>query len=195
MPRRLLAVVAVLFALAGCASTPPAPIRTGGPANGPWSDAAPAVAGGKTGPGTACPQALTFDVPAGWKLTGDFTAVGGLTLGGLDLVCELDGKPAGVLGIMRVFKGATGDLRAIGARYVADWAPTATEVEYRDAKVGPADGVEISFRSLDHYTRDFLVESGPTVYLVDWGGLDSDAHTAGLPAYVLARTSAVVTTG
>jgi hypothetical protein len=195
MLRRTLVALVVLVAAAGCSSTPPAPIHTGGPANGPWSDAAPAIAAGKTGPGTACPQALTFDVPAGWKLTGDFTAAGGMTLGGLDLVCELDGKPAGVLGIMRVFKGPAGDLRAVGARYVADWAPTATEVEYRDAKIGPADGVEVSFRSDDHYTRDFLVASGPTVYLVDWGGLDSDAHAAGLPAYALARTSAVVTAG
>jgi hypothetical protein len=198
MVSRIVAALVLLFALAACDPSPvdvlpsgPPPLLTGPTEPAVWGEPVPADPVGKAGPGSACPQTLFFDVPAKWKLTGDFSAAGGLIAGGLTLVCELDGKPAGVPGIMRVFRGPRGDLRTVAERFRADWAPNATGVDYRDTVIGPGgtSGLEVYFRNQGHDNREFLVISGELVFLVDWGGFDEEAHAAGMPAYVLARQS------
>src|SRR5215472_10562975 len=159
MVRRVLAALVVVFVLAACDPMDRPGTRVTGPISAqpptdpnPWDDPTAAAAAARTGPGTTCPRALTFSVPARWKLTGDFSAVGGLTVGGLTLVCELDGKPAGVLGIMRVFTGPAGDIQTIASGFIYNWAPDATGVQSQDVKVGTADGLDVRFVSNGHTT-------------------------------------------
>ena len=156
-----------------------------------WADPAPAASGGRIGPGTQCPNGPKFDIPAKWKAS-DSSDMGMAVANTLDLLCEIDAKPAGVLGIMRVFADTTTntDLRTIGASFVADWSKGATEIEYRDHKVGAKDGVEVRYRIDGHVNRAFVVRPAAATIVVHWGGLDDDEHTAGLPAYILARNSA-----
>ena len=157
----------------------------------PWADPAAGASGGKVGPGTDCPVGLRFDIPAKWKAS-DSSAMGMAVADTLELVCEIDGKPAGVIGFIRIFADAdaTTDLHTIGANFVAGWAKDAGDVEFRDSKVGSLNGLEIRYLADGHINRAFVVRPSTATFVVHWGGLDNDEHTAGLPAYILARTTA-----
>jgi hypothetical protein len=106
---------AALMVLVGCVDTKQihegvtSPATTSIPASptphaeatgpGGWDDPAPAAAGGKVGPGAACPVPLRFDLPARWRVQ-DASGIGLTTGDGLQLSCEIDGKPAGVAGTL-----------------------------------------------------------------------------------------------
>ena len=111
--------------------------------------------------------------------------------GPFQLVCEIDAKPAGTIGFIRVFVSKEApELSALGETFAKAFAGNPSDVESRPATIAGTQGVEVRYRSSNHDNRAFAVRLGDTTYVVVWGGLDQSEYEAGLPAYVLARNSA-----
>lgn len=157
------------------------------PASGPA-----AVSGGTLGgAGSACALPVTFELAEGW--TAEAVEVP-LEQGPVALVCEVDAKPAGSIGFLRVWTGEPGDA---GAREVLEGFLAAQggagEEEYGTFTADRLSGAEVAYR----YTSEFLdgpktehalavtTPEGPVV--VHLGGLDDAEHRDMLPAYELAR--------
>jgi hypothetical protein len=125
---------------------------------------------------------------------GDDVAGSLLHQGPVTAACEVDAKPAGAIGFLRVWTGAPvkDDARRVLEAFVAaeDGANHAT---YRDVTAGDFDAVEVAYR----YTSEILDETkeeralaittphGPVV--LHLGGADTDEHRAMLPAFELAK--------
>jgi len=151
-------------------------------------DPAPAAAAGKSTP--ACPKGLAFDLAKDWKPKAVADGETLLDVGSNHPVCEVDAKPAGLIGFIRVYVSPAEPRKALEAQVAGDKG--ATKVTYRDAKVGTGTGVEASWTDAeDAPSRAFAVKAGAGSVLLVWGGLDAEEHTGGLPAYVLARRTAV----
>ncbi|WP_229402562.1 lipoprotein [Micromonospora okii] len=209
MFRRICAAVLaalILATAAGCADD--GPRTTGGRAGGgpvpapspfvsgpPWyDDTAPAGAGVTVGAkGTPCELPVTFSLPARWTAepVGD---AAGTTLGGSRLRCEVDAKPAGNVGFLRVWAvdEGTGDVRAALEEFLAD-DDRVSEIEYRRGRRGPLDLAEATYVQADglgggpNRQRALAVgvPGGGTV-LVTFGGMDTSEFEAMFPAYQLA---------
>jgi hypothetical protein len=178
--------------------------------------------GGTIGaPDSACALPVTFDIAKDWKAKavdaeavsdkasgkasdsgtddpgddiGDDVAGSLLHQGPVTAACEVDAKPAGTIGFLRVWTGAPGkdDARRVLEAFVAaeDGANHAT---YRDVTAGDFDAVEVAYR----YTSEILDETkeeqalavttphGPVV--LHLGGADTGEHRAMLPAFELAK--------
>ncbi|MHC0429308.1 lipoprotein [Streptomyces sp. O3] len=157
------------------------------------------VSGGTVGgQDSACPLPVTFDFVEKWKpkavvLDGsELDALG--KRGTVELACEIDAKPAGNIGFLRVW---TSDAKADAPREVLETFVGSRrgtkQVEYRDTKAGELPAVEVTYL----YTNKILEEtkkeralavstpSGPLV--LDLGGLDTQEHEEMLPAYRLAQ--------
>ncbi|MFP1628567.1 lipoprotein [Streptomyces sp. 5K101] len=203
--------VLALGAVTGCSSKPepePQPAAADTKA-GAGSTATPAAAGsvqkGATigGPGSPCPMPVTFDVAARWKP--EAVESGGaddelgalLRQGPVTLVCEIDAKPAGNIGFLRVWAGGTAgdDAREALRAFVADAAKSREKEAYTATKAGGLDAVEVTYLNTDEFLdepkkeRAFAVTTPKGVVVVDLGGLDSREHEEMLPAYELARKS------
>ncbi|MEV7737052.1 lipoprotein [Streptomyces sp. NPDC088921] len=152
-----------------------------------------AAAGGGTigAAGSACELPVTFDIAKSWKAE---AVEAPLSQGAVSLACEIDAKPAGNIGFLRVWAGKSGDAdtRAVLEAFVAA-EDGVTKEKYRTFTTGGVSGVEVEYL----YTSELLEETkkesafavttadGPVV--VHLGGLDSEEHEEMLPAYELAR--------
>ncbi|MDI5941453.1 MULTISPECIES: lipoprotein [unclassified Micromonospora] len=193
----LLAVLCTVPA-AGCAdegtraatSYGPSPVVTGPP----WYDeVAPAEAGLTVGaPGSPCELPVTFSLPTGW--TPEAVAEEAtITLGGARLRCEIDAKPAGSVGFLRVWAadGSTGDGRATLEGFLADYGRV-SEIEYRRVRRGPLDLVEATFLQRSEFSgpnrqRALVADTlGGGPVLLTLGGMDTDEFEDMFPAYQLA---------
>ncbi len=211
---RLVEAVLLVTVLAGCSEA------TDDDAKAKPAESASASAGG-TGAesggtigadGSACELPVTFDIAEEWTAEAVDAGSGGDTSGGTDgeladeladavlrqgpvtLACEVDAKPAGHIGFLRVWTGDPGDAeaRAVLEAFVAA-EDGAGKVRYSTFKAGGLTGVEVEYL----YTSEFLDEPkteralavttprGPVV--VHLGGLDTEEHEAMLPAYELAK--------
>ncbi|MFB7336147.1 lipoprotein [Streptomyces adustus] len=165
---------------------------------------ATAVASGATvgAPGSACALPVSFATVRDWKAeaignsVADSGEFGDLALrqGPVTAVCEIDAKPAGNIGFLRVFTGPPGDaaIRSVLAAFVAAEGKVG-EAKYTPFRAGGLDGVEVEYL----YSSEFLDEpkqesalavatpEGPVV--LHLGGLDTEEHRAMLPALELAR--------
>ncbi|MFB7455488.1 lipoprotein [Streptomyces sp. NPDC056188] len=156
--------------------------------------------------GSACELPVTFDIAEHWKAEAvDPTAAGDspagkevadalLRQGPVTTVCEVDAKPAGNIGFLRVFTGSpdAGDASTVLRAFVAAEKDVSEET-YRSFTTGGLEGVEVEYLR----TSEFLDESekeralavstdqGPVV--LHLGGLDTEEHEHMLPAYELAR--------
>jgi hypothetical protein len=160
-----------------------APFCGGAPAAG--SPAAAVAAG--FGPGTACPGPVAFDTAEKWAP--EAITEGTLEAGGPALLCEIDAKPAGIIGFIRVFSVKTANRRAgLAAAVTALKKPTG--LKYRNITAGGKAALEVSYTTHGSPGRAFAVtaSTGETV-VTDWTGLDKDEHQEGLPAYDLAVSS------
>jgi hypothetical protein len=196
----------VIGMLTGCTSEPEAddkPVKgTGeGTAKGTGEGAAKAAEKGGTvgGAGSPCPLPVSFDLAADWKpkevkVDGEF---GPFTQGTVTLVCEIDAKPAGNIGFMRVWSGGkSGDAarRALEA-FVADEAKDRKKVEFKEIKAGDLSATEVTYLNTSEFLdapkkeRAFAVTTERGVVVVHLGGLDSEEHDQMLPAYELAKKS------
>ncbi|WP_405865051.1 lipoprotein [Streptomyces sp. NBC_00005] len=167
--------------------------------------------------GSACELPVTFDIAKDWtaeavdagaakdKASGSGTAdpedelgeeVADALLhqGPVTAACEVDAKPAGNIGFLRVWTGEPGDddARTVLEAFVAAEDGT-SKAQYRNVKAGDLDGAEVAYQ----YTSKILDEtkqehalavttaSGPVVLHLE--GLDTEEHRAMLPAFELAK--------
>lgn len=141
--------------------------------------------------GSACELPVTFDTAEKWTSE---AVEAPLEQGPVALACEIDAKPAGSIGFLRVWTGKPGnaDARGVLRAFVAADGEASKE-KYATFTVGGLKGVEVSYL----YTNEFLDETkeeralavetdqGPVV--LHLGGLDTAEHRAMLPAYELAK--------
>jgi uncharacterized lipoprotein len=143
-----------------------------------------AKAGAEVGPqGSACAMPVTFSTADKWKAE---TAEQDFTTGGVKLLCEIDAKPAGSVGFIRVWKadGAT-DAKAALEKF------TSGEIG-RDQKytAGPLSGSEVEYvKGSDSPARALAVPAGGGIVVVSVGALSKDLFEKNLPAYELAKSS------
>ncbi|MFF4394094.1 lipoprotein [Streptomyces sp. NPDC001480] len=216
---RMMVLAAVL---GGCASTPDgddpkASSSASAASRGTGAAGTPAKAGGSIGAaGSACELPVTFDIAKDWKpkavevgkyaspadsSDGDDDLAGDLAdallhQGPVTLACEVDAKPAGNIGFLRVWKGEPGDAdaRAVLRSFVAAEDNTSKE-KYRAFESGGVSGVEVEYvytsKLLDESKKESALavttEDGPVV--LHLGGMDSEEHEQMLPAYELAKRS------
>ncbi|MDI9835512.1 lipoprotein [Streptomyces sp. KAU_LT] len=212
--RRGVALAVLLGAvLTGCSGgsgeEPEEDGRASASAEASGAGAGAAKSGGSVGAaGSACELPVTFDIAASWKPKAVETKPAGgddelareladalLHQGPVTAACEIDAKPAGNIGFLRVWTGEPGDAdaRSVLKEFVAA-EKGAEKAVYRTFEA--ADGVtgaEVTYQ----YTSKILEETkeeralavttkrGPVV--LHLGGMDTEEHRAMLPAYELAR--------
>ena len=187
------AAAAGLFVLAGCGgSTEPAKQGTTAPVSGA-APAAAAAAGEVGAAGSTCPMPVTFKVAEKWKPQASDP---GTKLGGAELLCEIDAKPAGSIGYVRVLlaKGVTDPMAALQA-YTA--VGKNSGFEYKDVQVGGVAAKEVSYTAksmdIDLPNQVLAVPVGGDVALVTVSSIDADLFKEILPAFELAKSSLKLT--
>jgi hypothetical protein len=172
--------------------------------------------GGSVGAaGSACELPVTFETAEKWRPEAVETAAPGagsgseenelaaelaeglLHQGPFTAACEIDAKPAGNIGFIRVWTGEAGakagDAEALLKEFVAAEGNT-SKAEYRafssDSDVSGAE-VEYLYTSeaLEETKKEraFLTVTPKGSVVVHLGGLDTQEHEEMLPAYELAR--------
>ncbi|MFD9287062.1 lipoprotein [Streptomyces sp. NPDC060030] len=204
--RALVPAVAAALALAGCSSSDGGTdtgVDPGGNAAGSPAAAATGAAPEKGatigGKGSACELPVTFDLAVDWKPEAvevepgsEFAELG--QQGSATMVCEIDAKPAGNIGYIRVWQGeGSGTAPRAALEDFLAGAPNAAEASYEETEAGlvPASEVTYTVRSElmdeDKPERAFAVATPDGPIVVHLGGLDSTEHEEMLPAYELAR--------
>ncbi|MFC8427660.1 lipoprotein [Streptomyces sp. NPDC057253] len=198
--RRVVQAALLAGVLAGCSgageeagdgdsrksASPSAPAKASGAAD-------TAASGGGTigAAGSACELPVTFDTAKSWKAE---AVEAPLRQGPVSLACEIDAKPAGNIGFLRVWTAKSGDAdaRSVLKAFVAG-EDGASEEKYGTFTSGGLTGVEVEYL----YTSELLEETkkeralavvtpdGPVV--LHLGGLDTEEHEEMLPAYDLAK--------
>ncbi|UXY32844.1 lipoprotein [Streptomyces sp. HUAS TT20] len=205
--------------LTGCGESPEedpkasATAQAEGATGGAGATGTAAKSGGTIGAaGSACELPVTFDIAKGWKAKAvDSGAASGgsggaddefaqevadaiLHQGPVTAACEIDAKPAGHIGFLRVWTGspADADARTVLRAFVAAEDNTSKE-KYRTFKAGDLSGVEVEYlytsKLLDEVKKERALAvstpDGPVV--LHLGGMDTEEHEAMLPAYELAK--------
>ncbi|MGW4228512.1 lipoprotein [Streptomyces sp. NPDC004980] len=205
--RTLIPVVLAATALAGCSAggtdADPGKNGDGAPskAAGTAKGAEAAAKGGTLGgAGSACELPVTFDLAVDWKPQavdvdpGSELAVALGQQGSATMVCEIDAKPAGNIGYLRVWqgKGSGTAPRAALEDFVAG-DPKASEASYEATGAGSVEAAEVTYtvEVLDERRTEsaFAVATPDGPVVVHLGGLDSEEHREMLPAYELAKQS------
>ncbi|MDX3750935.1 lipoprotein [Streptomyces sp. AK08-02] len=183
----------LVAALAGCSQS--ADDDTGAKATASTTATAAGTAaksgGGIGAAGSACELPVTFDIAEDWTAEAVHEPP---RQGPVALVCEVDAKPAGHIGFLRVWTGAPGadDAGTVLKAFMA--AETgATKARYSAFKAGALSGVEVRYTYKTEFDDTAKTERalavttprGPVV--VHLGGLDDGEHEAMLPAYELAK--------
>lgn len=191
----------LLAAVTGCSSEPEKDKRvTAAASPAKKADSAGAVAkkgGSVGGAGSACALPVTFDLAVGWQpeaveTDGEF---GALTQGSVTLTCEIDAKPAGNVGFLRVWTGSekSADVRAALKEFVAVEAAHRDHEAYSDLTVDGLQAAEVVYvntsDALDapKKERALALATPKGVVVLHLGGLDSQEHEAMVPAYELAK--------
>ncbi|MEU9450157.1 lipoprotein [Streptomyces sp. NPDC048277] len=204
VPRRAAWLALLAGLLTGCNVSPRSTDVT---VSGHGSSGAAERAGTVGAAGSACALPVTFGIAKGWEAaavdglgavasggTDGDTADGLLRQGPVTLVCELDAKPAGAVGFLRVSTGkpGSGDARAVLRAFVAAEDGTG-RAEYRTFRSGGLSGVRVDYVHTVELLGETKKESalavvtphGPVV--LHLGGLDSEEHDEMLPAFELAQ--------
>lgn len=200
--RRSACALAALFStavtLAGCQGSEAAPSA------GPAASQGPAVAPEAAKVGAAasgCELPVSFGIAESWKpktVSAEAVELFGelARRGPVAMACDIDAKPAGKIGFLRVWTGGQSELRAGLTDFIGDKAekPVFTEV-----RIGDRAGLEVSYMKEGapdepaKAERAFIVATGKGVAVVSLDSLDSDEHAEMLPAYELAKTTLTVT--
>ncbi|MGW1713178.1 lipoprotein [Streptomyces sp. NPDC002156] len=190
--RGLIQATLLIGVLAGCTDTPDDDAKPKAKASATPADGTTTKSGGSLGAaGSACELPVTFDIAEEWTAE---AVDASLSQGLVTLACEVDAKPAGHIGFLRVWTGTPGnnDARtALEAFVIAEKG--ASKAKYSDFKANGLTGAEVEYVYSDEFVetpkkeRAFAVttEDGPVV--VHLGGLDTEEHEAMLPAYELAK--------
>jgi hypothetical protein len=192
----------------GCAADPEgSDSASGASAKG---SAKVAKRGGSVGAaGSACELPVAFDIAEFWKAKAvkgaDSSADGGELADLLDalarqgpvtMACEIDAKPAGKIGFLRVWTGTPGkaDARTVLKEFVAA-EQEASGAVYRDVEAGDVKGVEVVYTTTSKLLEEskqehaFAVTTSKGPVVLHLGGLDTGEHDAMLPAYELAKST------
>jgi hypothetical protein len=144
------------------------------------------------GPGRACPAPISFDTAEDWKpkpVTPDPDSEIQLTAEGTTLLCEIDAKPAGHIGFIRVYSVQDATPRTAFKEVVLRGGK-ATRVKYEQITIGGKAGLELRYTFEGTPGRAFAVTApNGDIVVTEWKGLDKEEHKAGLPAYNLARST------
>ncbi|WP_328900575.1 lipoprotein [Streptomyces sp. NBC_00441] len=200
--RGLVPALLAAAALTGCSSDADSS-EDAKPAKSAGTPAARTAAKGGTvgGAGSGCELPVSFDLAKDWKpkaveIDPDSDFADLAEQGPVTLACEIDAKPAGQIGFLRVWrakattvtprealKGFVGaDENASGATYKevkGDGQPL-TEATYT---------VHSELMDEDRPAHAFALATPEGPVVVHLGGLDSDEHGEMLPAYELAKQS------
>ncbi|WP_314225064.1 lipoprotein [Streptomyces zaehneri] len=197
--------------LTGCAAEEADPDGASGASA--TSTAKVARRGGSIGAsGSACELPVTFDIAEFWKAkavdaekaTGDLADLADAFLrqGPVTMACEVDAKPAGKIGFLRVWTGEPGDTdaRAVLEDFVAA-EQGAGGARYSTVKAGGITGTEVAYVTTSELLEETKKEhalavttpEGPVV--LHLGGMDTAEHEAMLPAYELAKSTLRTTAG
>lgn len=172
--------------------------------------------GGSVGAsGSACELPVAFDIAEGWKAEAVDSAAGGGTAKGsgdpedelaaeiadsllhqgpVTAACEVDAKPAGNIGFLRIWTGEPGDddARAVLEAFVAAEDHT-SKAKYRTFSADGLRGVEVHYLYTSRLMDETKEESALAVTTADGpvvlhlGGMDTDEHREMLPAFELAK--------
>ncbi|WP_282703478.1 lipoprotein [Streptomyces sp. CC219B] len=160
---------------------------------GTSAPAAPAVrSGGSLGAkGSACELPVAFDIAEKWSAE---AVDAPLHQGPVTLACEIDAKPAGSIGFLRVWTGRPGDdsARSVLEAFLAAEDGVSKE-RYRAFTTGGLSGTEVEYLARNEMLDETKQEralavttpQGPVV--LHLGGLDTGEHRSMVPAYELAR--------
>ncbi|MGY0060799.1 lipoprotein [Streptomyces sp. LZ34] len=201
-------VIGMFGALTGCSSdsgdNKGGKGNKGGAKSGSGVNVA-AASGELGGRDTACPLPVRFSLAKSWKpeavkeVEGADPELGSTLLkqGPVTLVCEIDAKPAGHIGFLRVWTGDK-DEAAAGTKprqllkaFMAE-EKDARDARYSELKAGDLPAAEISY-ILDNpdlgakRERALAVMTPKGGVVLHLGGLDTEEHDAMLPAYELAK--------
>ncbi|WFB08924.1 lipoprotein [Streptomyces sp. LX-29] len=175
----------------------------GGKAGKKDTVAAAPKAGQVGGKGSACPLPVAFGLAESWKPKAvtppkeDEPAAFLISQGPVKLACEIDAKPAGNIGFLRVWTnddGGTGTkpLELLKS-FMAD-DKYHRKPEYRELKAGSLAAAEVSYlNAAPGYEDDpkreraFAVVTPKGGVVVHLGGFDTQEHEEMLPAYELAK--------
>lgn len=183
-------VLGVLLLIAGCGEDKPAqnqPAQEKGSA--PWHDGVkPAAAATKLGgANTPCSLPVAIDIPDKWKPAHIDAGLG--SQGGLEASCEIDAKPAGAIGFLRVFVGPAAEPRQALESFVAD-QKNPRDVEFRDTAVGQGSGVEATWLTEEAgRKRAFAMSTPLKTIVVTAGSIDDEEYAQLVPAFLLAKQS------
>ncbi|MFF3200946.1 lipoprotein [Streptomyces sp. NPDC002962] len=204
--------------MTGCAAEEAEPDGASGASASVSAKATSKVAqrGGSIGAsGSACELPVTFDIAEFWKAeavgdegsagaTGDLADLADALLrqGPVTMACEVDAKPAGKIGFLRVWTGEPGDTdaRAVLEDFVAA-ERGASGARYSTVTAGDITGTEVEYVTTSELLEETKKEhalavttpEGPVV--LHLGGMDTAEHEAMLPAYELAKSTLHTTTG
>ncbi|MBO3743966.1 lipoprotein [Actinoplanes flavus] len=196
--------VAAVLAVGGCSSasssTPPEQTPSA-PANA----AAAAVRVGAAG--SACELPVSFELAADWEPKAvDVEALGELAelarVGVFTVRCEIDAKPAGNVGFLRVHvaDGLSGAPRDHLAMFVkaSSRGQEVSGATYSDVQIGGAQAAEVTWeaynRSLDHKSKysAFALNTSEGAMVVRLSPFGADEHPAMLPAFQLAERTLTI---
>ncbi|RSM87863.1 hypothetical protein DMH04_09025 [Kibdelosporangium aridum] len=189
-----LVAFAVVTLTAACTSEPE-PTTTPGASGAP---AAASSAGRVGGADSACKLPLSFDLADKWKPKAieDPASLGSLvSQGGFTAACEIDAKPAGHLGFLRIWTSTkTGSARAALDEFLAADRHI-TVPEHSETQVASTTAAEVTYirdnpnAEVKKRERLLSVPTPSGAVLLALGGFDDEEHKNMLPAYELAKKS------
>lgn len=204
------ALMAVL--VTGCAAEQEGSDSVTGTSAKGSAEGSPKVAkrGGSVGEaGSACELPVVFDIAEFWKAEAvhaeDPSSAGGdlaelvdafAHQGPVTMACEIDAKPAGKIGFLRVWTGAPGkaDARTVLKEFVAA-EQEASGAVYREVEAGDVTGVEVAYTTTSKLLEEskqehaFAVTTSKGPVVLHLGGMDTGEHNAMLPAFELAKST------
>ncbi|MCG7526660.1 lipoprotein [Streptomyces sp. OfavH-34-F] len=199
--RGLVPVLLAAAALTGCSSEPES--GDGAKAGKSAAPAVKAAAKGGTvgGAGSGCELPVTFDLAKDWKpkaveIDPDSEFAELAKQGPVTMACEIDAKPAGQIGFLRVWqaKGSDASAREVLKGYVeADKQPS--KITYKQVTVGGLSVTEASFTSYSELFEEnspghaFAVATPKGPVVIGLNGMDPTEIADMLPAYELAKKS------
>ncbi|MDR7276215.1 lipoprotein [Catenuloplanes atrovinosus] len=204
--RRALALATLMLAAACQSPEAEQPAAAPNASTAPTSAAAPAPAGApeaaRVGAAdSGCAMPVSFGIAESWKPKAVDTSAADPELaeifnrGTMSPICEIDAKPAGQLGFIRVYSGPAGDLRTALTAFIGEEAQTPA---FTDVQVGGKPGLEVVYQAKSQLDdslepeRAFALAAGAGVLAVSLDAFDPEEHQAMLPAYELAKTSLTV---
>jgi hypothetical protein len=157
------------------------------------TDPKPAAGAVKLGGGRSpCALPVTFTIATSWKASS--VPDGLASQGGFTLRCEVDAKPAGHAGFLRVWVRSAGDDDPAAALDgFLTGQPGVLGRQSRVATAGALPAAEATYLTDNQelgarrQERLLAVGTGTGTVILSLGGLTLDEHRALLPAYVLAR--------